>query len=157
MKNFLLIMFLMISVPVFAQENEMQEQDEMIENSKMAQSIDALKMAYITKELNLSPDEAQKFWPIYNNYSTEIKKARKEFRQDDLAFEERKVGIMKRYHEDFRRILNSDIRSKQCFRVEPEFHKVLRREWQRRHGNVIPDKNIGNVRPNTIRPIKIKP
>ncbi|MBS4042706.1 MAG: hypothetical protein KGZ59_02695 [Chitinophagaceae bacterium] len=157
MKNFLLILLLSLSVPVFAQENEMYEQDEMIENSKMAQSIDALKMAYITKELNLSPDEAQKFWPIYNSYSTEIRKARKDFKADDLAFQERKVNIMKRYHEDFRRVLNSEIRSKQCFKVEPEFHKVLRREWQRRHGNTLPDKNIRNIRPNNVKPIKIKP
>ncbi len=157
MKNFLLISFLFVAFPIFAQENEAKDQDEVIENSKMAQSIDALKMAYITKELNLSPDEAQKFWPIYNYYSSEIKKARKDFRQDDLAFEERKIGIMRRYQDDFRRILNSDIRSKHCFRVEPEFHKVLRREWQRRHGPNIPDRNIKNIRPNNIKPHKIIP
>ena len=157
MKNFLLISFLFVAFPLFSQENESQQQDEMIENSKMAQSIDALKMAYITKELNLSPDEAQKFWPIYNNYSSELKKARKELKQDDLAFQERKVNIMRRYHDDFRRVLNSDIRSKQCFRVEPEFHKVLRKEWQRRHGPNMPDKNIQNVRPNNIRPNKLIP
>ena len=157
MKNFLLISFLFVAFPLFSQENESQQQDEMIENSKMAQSIDALKMAYITKELNLSPDEAQKFWPIYNNYSSELKKARKDFRQDDLAFQERKVNIMRRYHDDFRRVLNSDIRSKQCFRVEPEFHKVLRKEWQRRHGPNMPDNNLQNVRPNKIRPNKLIP
>lgn len=157
MKNFLLIAILFISIPAFAQEIDLQEQDEMNENSKITQSVDALKMAFITKELNLSPEEAQKFWPVYNNYSNEIKKARKDFRQDDLAFEERKVGIMRRYHEDFRRVLNSDIRSKQCFRVEPEFHKVLRREWQRRHGPNMPDRNIQNVRPNNVRPNNIKP
>lgn len=157
MKNFLLISFLFVAYPIFAQENEAKDQDEVIENSKMAQSIDALKMAYITKELNLSPDEAQKFWPVFNNYSNELKKARKDFRQDDLAFEERKIGIMRRYQDDFRRVLNSDIRSKQCFRVEPEFHKVLRREWQRRHGPNIPDRNIQNVRPNNIKPHKIIP
>ena len=157
MKNFLLISFLFVAFPLFSQENESQQQDNVIENSKMAQSIDALKMAYITKELNLSPDEAQKFWPIYNNYSSELKKARKELKQDDLAFQERKVNIMRRYHDDFRRVLNSDIRSKQCFRVEPEFHKVLRKEWQRRHGPNMPDKNLQNVRPNNIRPNKLIP
>ncbi len=157
MKNFLLISFLFIAFPIFAQENEVKDQDDMIENSKMAQSIDALKMAYISKELKLTPDEAQKFWPLYNGYSNELKKARKEFRQDDLAFEERKIGIMRRYQDDFRKALNSEVRSKQCFRVEPEFHKVLRREWQRRHGPIIPDRNIQNVRPNKIKPNKLIP
>jgi Skp family chaperone for outer membrane proteins len=157
MKNFLLIAFLFIAFPVFSQENELQEQDVVIENSKMAQSIDALKMAYITKELNLSSEEAQKFWPIYNNYSSELKKARKELKQDDLAFQERKVNIMKRYQDDFRRVLNSDIRSKQCFRVEPEFHQVLRREWQRRHGQSIPDRPVRGIKPNNIKPNRIIP
>lgn len=30
--------------------------------------IKALKVNYITTELNLSPKEAEKFWPIYNEY-----------------------------------------------------------------------------------------
>jgi hypothetical protein len=64
---------------------------------------------------------------------------------------------MRRYQDDFRRVLNSDIRSKQCFRVEPEFHKVLRREWQRRHGQNMPDRNIQSVRPKDIRPGKLIP
>lgn len=32
------------------------------------EKIKALKVAYITEELNLTTDEAQKFWPIYNMY-----------------------------------------------------------------------------------------
>ncbi len=33
--------------------------------------IKALKTAYITEKLNLSANEAEKFWPIYNAYSNE--------------------------------------------------------------------------------------
>lgn len=153
MKNILLIIFLLFSVPLLAQENDNQPPDEIVDNAKITQSIDALKMAYISKELNLTPDEAQKFWPVYNGYSNELKKARKDFRQDDLAFEERKIGIMRRYQDDFRKVLNSEARSKQCFRVEPEFHKVLRMEWQRRHNN--PNPNMGGIRNNQIRPKKL--
>jgi Spy/CpxP family protein refolding chaperone len=32
------------------------------------EKIKALKVAYITEELNLTSEEAQKFWPIYNTY-----------------------------------------------------------------------------------------
>ena len=35
--------------------------------------IQAMEMAFITKELNLSPDEAQKFWPVFNQYRNELK------------------------------------------------------------------------------------
>ncbi|MFN5439343.1 MAG: hypothetical protein ACK5AB_05480 [Bacteroidota bacterium] len=33
-----------------------------------AKKLQAMEMAFITKELNLTPDEAQKFWPVFNQY-----------------------------------------------------------------------------------------
>lgn len=113
------------------------------QKEKIAQTIEALKTAYITKDLGLSPEEAQKFWPVYNNFADEIKKARIEHKDDDIAFEEKKVAIMKRYRENFRKILNGEDRVKRCFRVEPEFHKLLRREWQIRQ-----NRGQGIKRPN---------
>lgn len=147
MKNILLYMLLLFSVQVIAQENNEQQPDENSERSNLTQSIEALKTAYITRELNLSPEEAQKFWPVYNGFSGELKNARKEFGHDDLAFEERKIAIMKRYREDFRKIFNSENRVKKCFRAEPEFHKMLRAEWQRRQNKIrMPNHNPG-IRP----------
>lgn len=55
-------------------------------------------------------------------------------KEDDIAFGEKRVEIMKRYKEDFKKVLANDDRVKRCFRAEPEFHKVLRNEWQRRQG-----------------------
>lgn len=37
-------------------------------------NIEAIKVAYITKQLNLSAEEAQKFWPVHNAYMAELKK-----------------------------------------------------------------------------------
>lgn len=34
------------------------------------EKIKALKVAYITSELSLTSDEAQKFWPIYNTFES---------------------------------------------------------------------------------------
>lgn len=135
MKKFLLLIFTILTVQVFAQDNSTQPPAETVDKAKIAQTIDALKIAYITKELNLSTDEAQKFWPLYNGLSSEMKKARVEFKQDDIAFEEKKVMIMKKYRDDFKKLLNNDDRVKKCFRAEPEFHKLLRNEWMRRHNN----------------------
>jgi len=36
------------------------------------QKIKALKTSYITNALSLTPDEAEKFWPVYNMYSDKI-------------------------------------------------------------------------------------
>jgi len=46
------------------------------------QRLEAYKIAYLTKKLNLSPSEAQKFWPIYNKYQEEVKNLRVDSRQD---------------------------------------------------------------------------
>lgn len=55
MKTYLLpIVFLLVSLNLFAQENREQ--------------VKALKVAFITEKLDLSEKEAQDFWPIYNTY-----------------------------------------------------------------------------------------
>lgn len=45
--------------------------------------IEALKIAFITNELDLSEDEAEAFWPVYNQMTEDMQKARKE--QRDLT------------------------------------------------------------------------
>src|SRR6185295_745050 len=46
--------------------------------------IDAIKIAYLTKELELSPDEAKAFWPLYDRYTGEIKSTLKDSKDDDV-------------------------------------------------------------------------
>ena len=57
---------------------------------------EAIQAAYLTKELGLSKEEAQRFWPIFNNYKEELRKARQE-RTDEIEFEERVLNIRKKY------------------------------------------------------------
>lgn len=40
--------------------------------SERGQKIKAMKTAFITQELNLTPAEAEKFWPVYNKYDSQI-------------------------------------------------------------------------------------
>ena len=44
------------------------------------EKIRTLKIAYITDRLNLTPNEAEKFWPIYNAYIKEQIKIRNNYR-----------------------------------------------------------------------------
>lgn len=39
--------------------------------SESSEKIKALKIAYLTEQLNLTPQEAEKFWPIYNAHDEE--------------------------------------------------------------------------------------
>ncbi|WP_298225060.1 sensor of ECF-type sigma factor [Flavobacterium sp.] len=42
------------------------------------EQIKALKVAYITEELNLTSEEAAKFWPLYNSFEDKQKEFKKE-------------------------------------------------------------------------------
>ena len=47
------------------------------QQDKIGKRIDALRVAFITQELDLSSDEAKVFWPIYDAYTAERNTLRK--------------------------------------------------------------------------------
>ncbi len=51
--------FLLISINFYAQDGKMREKKEQVQ---------ALKVAFLTSELSLSSEEAEKFWPVYNDF-----------------------------------------------------------------------------------------
>lgn len=57
MKQLFTILFLLFTTFVFS-----QDMGEKIERVK------ALRVAYISDRLELTPDEAQKFWPVFNQF-----------------------------------------------------------------------------------------
>jgi len=50
------------------------------------EKIEALRVAFITQKLNLTADESQKFWPVYNEYQDKLRTARQEFRKQPTVF-----------------------------------------------------------------------
>jgi hypothetical protein len=52
-------LFLLLSVITYGQNERLKEKRDQIK---------ALKVAFLTSELNLTSDEAEKFWPVYNAY-----------------------------------------------------------------------------------------
>ncbi|MCS6819177.1 MAG: hypothetical protein NZ522_04440 [Chitinophagales bacterium] len=75
--------------------------------------VESLRVAFITDYLQLTPEESQKFWPIYNQYRNELKSLRQSFRldvsgEDDpqyadkkLEFEQKKLDLQKKYRPQF--------------------------------------------------------
>ena len=51
---------------------------------------EAEKIGFITKKLAMTPEEAQAFWPVYNQYSDEAKVARKAVRDARKALKPKK-------------------------------------------------------------------
>ena len=46
--------------------------------------IESQRIAFITQELSLTPDEATRFWPIYNEYKDALRDMRDDFERPDL-------------------------------------------------------------------------
>lgn len=68
MKRFLPLLIILLSFTVVAQTTN---------RAKHKERIKALKTAFITEKLELTPQEAQKFWPVYNEFDD--KKAKIKF------------------------------------------------------------------------------
>lgn len=81
MKRLILIVLLLTNAANFAQGGE-----------KIQERIKAQKVAFITEKLELTSEEAQQFWPIYNEFEAKIEKIKsedlrplkKEMRQGDV-------------------------------------------------------------------------
>ncbi|HEV3224638.1 MAG TPA: hypothetical protein VGZ90_17285 [Puia sp.] len=96
--------------------------------------LDALKIAYITKRLDLSPDEAQKFWPIYNLYIEELKRTRQDAirnSKSEIELDEALLNVRKKYSVLFGQALSPqkiDI----FFKSEKEFGHFVQEEIRNR-------------------------
>lgn len=116
-------LFLLIPAILFAHFCSAQAPDERVE---------AIRMAFITKELQLTPGEAQQFWPVYNNYVNELKSASATYPNDEIKREETIVEIRKKYKDPFKKILNSDDRVNKVYTLERKYRELLRNELQKR-------------------------
>jgi Spy/CpxP family protein refolding chaperone len=127
------IAFASIITIAFAQESSPDLSE------KKQQNIEALKVAFISKELDLTPEEAQKFWPVYNQYSKEMITTFKAGNEDVLDRDEKVLNIRKRYKEQFSKVLGGD-RVNKMFSAEGRFRQILikamRNQKQQRQQNI---------------------
>ena len=118
---FTLAIFLMIcTIAGFSQD----------ESNVDAGRLQAYKIAYLTKRLNLTPQEAQRFWPIYNKYQEEIRNTRINNRKQktrEIETEEQLLKIRKKYNDDFTKVLNKE-KVNTLYRSEREFGSMVQKE-----------------------------
>jgi hypothetical protein len=95
--------------------------------------LQAYKIAFLTKKLNLSPEEAQRFWPIYNKYETELRSARIEGRNSnkEIETEEKILNIRKKYNGEFTKALSTE-KVNTLFKSEREFGNIVQKEFLER-------------------------
>lgn len=101
--------------------------------AKKADKIQALKTAFITQKLQLTSEEAQKFWPVYGNYEREISQLLKNNRDggDIVDTDEKLLNIRKKYRPEFVRLIGQP-RMNTLFHAEREFRGVLLRHINNR-------------------------
>ena len=135
MKKYLLIIALFFGFTVTGMSQD--------EDKKDGGRIEALKIAFLTRKLNLSTEEAQKFWPVYNKYADEIRKVQIEARQKgttEIDREEKILTIRKRFNGDFTKALSGE-KVNTFFRVEKEFNGFLQKEMMERRQQRMDNRN----------------
>jgi hypothetical protein len=75
MKRILMYCLAVGWMSAFAQEPELDRPQD----PKAAERINNLRIAYLTEKLELTPEQAERFWPVYREFSQERAKLRREF------------------------------------------------------------------------------
>lgn len=122
-KKFTLILALFININYFC----------FAQGSQSKTKADTVQVEYLKKELQLTPEESEKLWPVYSNYRNEIKAIRKEDQNDQIVLEEKVLNIRKKYKDDFKSILGTDERVNKLFVAEKNFREMLRKELIKRN------------------------
>ncbi len=140
MKNILIVFLLLLFTGASTQAQGKKDHREKIK---------ALKVAYITQELNMDPEVAQKFWPVYNSYEcmrrdlhrrehidldnvqTISESKAEEMLKEYLNVEKEEYVIKKQLFSDLKKIMSSSDIIK-LHKLEEDFNKKLLKEYRSR-------------------------
>jgi hypothetical protein len=103
-------------------------------SAQNGERIQALKIAYLTKQLNLTPAEAERFWPVYNQYTEEIRRIRIDAignKEPVIITDEKIVNVRKKYNIEFSKVLPPD-KVNSFFFSEKQFGASVQRELMER-------------------------
>ena len=99
-----------------------------------AQRIENFRVAYISQHLNLTTEESQRFWPVYNAYRADRRKLRQNYMQESnggkltaqqqIAFDQAKLNIKKQYTPKLIEAIGEN-KLNQLIVVEDNFKKEL--------------------------------
>lgn len=134
-KIYILGLGLLFSAMAFAQSGEK-------DNRK---AIEAYRVAYMTQHLQLTPEEAQKFWPVYNQMQNELKALREQRKRKmqelkstgnqqaiadyELAHKQRELNVVKKHHTSLKQAMPAQKVAK-LYNTEKNFRTELKQRMQ---------------------------
>ena len=140
-KHFLLILLAVLSLSGLAQEGNMEGSGR---DPRAREKIRAAHAAYITERLELSPSEAEKFWPVYREYGKKRSDLRHPWREArrngadektlldlDLKIKQQELDLEKDYSERLQKIISPE-KVLKLRQAEIDFRKLLLRQIQHR-------------------------
>lgn len=128
MKKYLLILTFLLGSFSAAFAQETQPADDMARQEK----IKALYVAYVTQQLQLTPEEAQKFWPVHTQFENELKGVKNDL--PELDKQQARLNIKKKYQDGFVKILGAS-RCDRFYGLRETFARKLVEKVQKRQNN----------------------
>lgn len=129
MKKIFALTILLISITGFAFAQEQQP------DPKQDEKIQALEIAFISRKLDLTPEEAQKFWPIYNDYKKDVRQVmisqKNNPNKNVIDGEQKILDVRKKYSDRFIGVIGQP-RMNKFFQAEREFRGVLLNQLKNR-------------------------
>ncbi len=108
MKLFLKFITLLIFLPILASPALAQDSIPAIQNKTAMEKIQSARIALISSRLNLTPAQAQKFWPIYNEYLSKRRAI-----QQQLLTERQGVDLNNLSEEQSKKLMDQSLDLKQ--------------------------------------------
>ena len=94
--------------------------------------LELFSIQFITKKLDLTPAEAEKFWPLYNEQKTASRNLMQTAKEDEIAFQEAMLVIRKKFKKDLMPILKTEERVNLALKVDRDLLNRMRNEMIRR-------------------------
>ncbi|HEX8041626.1 MAG TPA: hypothetical protein VF490_20905 [Chryseosolibacter sp.] len=136
--------FLMLLACATLSSFAQQFERDSIRDPRGRERIRAAHAAYITERLQLTPAEAEKFWPVYREYSEKRRQTRDKMREArrqgmdekalldlDLKIKQQELDLEKEYSVRFEKIISSE-KLLELRQAEADFRKLLLRQIQQR-------------------------
>lgn len=96
------------------------------------EKLELFSIQFITKKLDLTPTEAEKFWPLYNEQKDASRNLMQTAKEDEIAFQEAMLVIRKKFKKDLMPILKTEERVNLALKVDRELLNKMRNEMNRR-------------------------